>query len=91
MEHTAGEDGEYDFKKEVHGEPGAKIHYKFRAGDSWLLQDDGPTATDADGNTNNVLEVVPQTEEQAQNHTSEAPDNVKVCTLPPFPRIVWPS
>jgi hypothetical protein len=67
MEHTAGEDGEYSFKKEVRGEPGTQIQYKFRAGDDlWLLQEDGPTVVDVDGNTNNVLEVAPQ-KEQAQS------------------------
>jgi hypothetical protein len=59
MDHTVREDGEYDFKKEVYGEPGSTIHYKFRIGDGdwWVLNDDGPTVTDSSGITNNVLEV----------------------------------
>ena len=66
MEHTVREDGEYDFKKEVHAEPGSKIKYKFRLGDGeWVLQDDGSTVTDSDGNTNNVLEVTAPQQEQA--------------------------
>ncbi len=73
MEHTVREDGEYNFKKEVHAEPGSKIKYKFRLGDrDWVLQDDGSTVTDSDGNTNNVLEVVkPQT---AAKHLQPTPD-----------------
>ncbi|KAK4032602.1 hypothetical protein C8A01DRAFT_40948 [Parachaetomium inaequale] len=73
MDHTAREDGEYDFKKEVRAEPGSKIQYKFRIGngDWWVLKDDGPTMTDSSGNTNHVLEVKPQEETphgQAADH-----------------------
>jgi hypothetical protein len=59
MDHTTREDGEYDFRKEVYGEPGSEIQYKFRIGngDWWVLKDDGPTVTDSSGNTNHVLEV----------------------------------
>ncbi len=73
MEHTVREDGEYNFKKEVHAEPGTKIKYKFRLGDrDWVLQDDGSTVTDSDGNTNNVLEVTaPQI---AAKHLRPMPD-----------------
>jgi hypothetical protein len=64
MDCTAREDGEYDFKKEVYGEPGSQIQYKFRVGegDWWVLQDGEPTVTDSAGNTNHVLEV--KTEEE---------------------------
>jgi hypothetical protein len=65
MDHSAREDGEYDFKKEVYGEPGSKIEYKFRLGegDWWVLKDDAPTVTDRSGNTNHVLEMKPQKEQ----------------------------
>jgi hypothetical protein len=63
MDHTTRPDGEYDFKKEVRAEPGTEIQYKFRINDGdWVLKDDGPTVTDSSGNTNNALEVKPQTE-----------------------------
>lgn len=69
MEHTAREDGEHDFKKEVYGEPGSKIQYKFRIGDGdwWVLNGDAPTVRDSAGNTNHVLEVKPL-KEQVQPH-----------------------
>ncbi|KAK4149254.1 hypothetical protein C8A00DRAFT_38146 [Chaetomidium leptoderma] len=62
MDHVALEDGEFEFKKEVHGKPGSKIEYKFRIGNGnwWVLNDHGPTVTDSSGNTNHVLEVKPQ-------------------------------
>jgi hypothetical protein len=65
MDYTTQGDGDYTFKKEVRGEPGSKIQYKFRIGDGdwWVLRDDGPTMTDSDGNTNHVLEVKPQEEQ----------------------------
>ncbi|KAH6624934.1 hypothetical protein B0J18DRAFT_429717 [Chaetomium sp. MPI-SDFR-AT-0129] len=59
MEHNPRSDGEYDFKKEVRGEPGSTVQYKFRigTGDWWVLKEDEPTVTDDSGNTNHVLEV----------------------------------
>ncbi|KAK4147019.1 uncharacterized protein C8A04DRAFT_25214 [Dichotomopilus funicola] len=59
MEHIPRDDGEYNFKKEVCGEPGSTIQYKFRigTGDWWVLKEDEPTVTDDSGNTNHVLEV----------------------------------
>ncbi|EAQ90919.1 hypothetical protein CHGG_02854 [Chaetomium globosum CBS 148.51] len=73
MDHTVREDGEYDFKKEVHGEPGSKIQYKFRIGngDWWVLKDDGPTVTDGSGNTNHVLEVKADQEQGTQGADSD--------------------
>jgi len=63
MDHTAREDGGYDFKKEVRAEPGSEIQYKFRVGDGeWVLKEDGPTTVDPSGNTNHVLEVKPRDE-----------------------------
>lgn len=63
MDHITRADGEYHFKKEVRGEPGSEIQYKFRINDGdWVLKDDGPTTTDSSGNTNHVLEVKLQTE-----------------------------
>lgn len=63
MDHTARDDGEYDFRKEIHVEPGSTIQYKFRVGDGeWVLKDDGPTTTDSSGNLNNVLVVESQEE-----------------------------
>jgi len=60
MEYIVDADGEHLFKKEVQGEPGSKIHYKFRIGDGdwWVLNDGTPTVTDIAGNKNNELEVV---------------------------------
>lgn len=60
MEYIVDADGEHVFRKEVQGEPGSKIHYKFRIGDGnwWVLNDDTPTVTDIAGNKNNELEVV---------------------------------
>lgn len=71
MDHAVREDGEYDFKKEVHGEPGSKIQYKFRIGDGdwWVLKDDGPTETDDSGNTNNILEVKSEQEASQSQDT----------------------
>lgn len=68
MEHSTREDGEFDFKKEVYGEPGSRIEYKFRIGDGdwWVLKDDGPVVTDSSGITNHVLEFKPQ-QEQVQS------------------------
>ena len=68
MDHTAREDGEHYFKKEVYGEPGSKIEYKFRIGDGdlWVLDENTPTVTDSSGNTNHVLEVKPP-KEQAED------------------------
>ena len=59
MEHKSRGDGEYDFEKEIRGEPGSRIQYKFRIGTGnwWVLKEDGPTTTDGSGNTNHVLEV----------------------------------
>ncbi|KAL2128008.1 hypothetical protein VTI74DRAFT_9854 [Chaetomium olivicolor] len=67
MDYITREDGEYDFRKEIHADPGAKIQYKFRlgGGDWWVLKDDGPMVTDSSGNTNHVLEVKPQNEQSA--------------------------
>jgi hypothetical protein len=61
MDHTAREDGEHYFKKEVYAEPGSKIEYKFRIGDGdlWVLDENTPTVMDSSGNTNHVLEVKP--------------------------------
>ncbi|KAL1844057.1 hypothetical protein VTJ49DRAFT_5808 [Mycothermus thermophilus] len=74
MDHTTRPDGEYDFKKEVYGEPGTSIEYKFRVGDLWLLHDDGPTTTDASGNVNHVL-MIPEKEEQVGPHEGKAMKN----------------
>ncbi|KAK4247762.1 hypothetical protein C7999DRAFT_31839 [Corynascus novoguineensis] len=63
MDHTAREDGEYDFRKEVRAKPRSIIQYKFRIGNGeWVLKDNEPTTTDSSGNTNHVLEVKPQEE-----------------------------
>ncbi|KAK4242604.1 hypothetical protein C8A03DRAFT_29199 [Achaetomium macrosporum] len=72
MDCMTREDGEYDFTKEVYGEPGSKIQYKFRIGDGdwWVLKDDGPTATDSAGNTNHVLEVKTQEESPYESSTN---------------------
>lgn len=61
MEHTMREDGEHEFKKEVYGEAGSTIQYKFRVGegDWWVLDGETPTVTDNAGNTNHILEVKP--------------------------------
>lgn len=60
MGHKIRGDQGYDFEKEVRGEPGSTIQYKFRigTGDWWVLKEDEPTVTDDSGNTNHVLEVV---------------------------------
>ncbi|KXX79451.1 hypothetical protein MMYC01_203729 [Madurella mycetomatis] len=76
MEHTAREDGEHDFKKEVYGEPGSKIQYKFRIGDGdwWVLNGDAPTVMDSAGNTNHVLEVKPLKEQQPRGRQDTGND-----------------
>lgn len=97
MDHALREDGEHDFKKEISGEPGSKIQYKFRIGeDWWVLDENTPTVTDDAGNTNHVLEVKPPTEQvQAQGPnpgpTAEAEGSNSVRPSHPHPERPEPA
>jgi hypothetical protein len=70
MDYTRRSDGEYDFKKEVHGPPGTKIQYKFCIADNWLLKDGDPTMTDDNGILNHFVEV-PEIPEKDEKHEKE--------------------
>ncbi|GAB1320563.1 hypothetical protein MFIFM68171_10773 [Madurella fahalii] len=93
MEHTTRTDGEYDFKKEVYGEPGSKIQYKFRIGngDWWVLNGDAPTMTDSAGNTNHVLEVKPLKEQQPRGQQDMGDDTGFPKLGKPLPKHLQPA
>ena len=60
MKHRKTTSGEHVFTKTVQVKPGTtSVHYKFRVGlgDSWVLDETLPTASDDMGNRNNVLKI----------------------------------
>ncbi|KAL2015589.1 hypothetical protein VTK56DRAFT_5201 [Thermocarpiscus australiensis] len=73
MDYTTREDGEHDFKKEVCGEAGSEIQYKFRIGegDWWALSEDAPIVTDSEGNANHVLRLKPAKEQPHEVSTED--------------------
>ncbi|KAK1751718.1 hypothetical protein QBC47DRAFT_74523 [Echria macrotheca] len=95
MEYEKGEDGEYTFKKEVFGEPGSKIQYKFRvgSGDWWVLHDDVPTVKDSNGNVNHELELpeVPSDGHDGQADGDVSDDQVSPKTVTPSGRAFPPG
>lgn len=59
MDYTTDNDGEHTFVREITGEPGSKIQFKFRIGpgDWWVLHEGLPTVEDSAGNLNHELEL----------------------------------
>ncbi|RDW59531.1 hypothetical protein BP6252_12618 [Coleophoma cylindrospora] len=75
MQYTTNENNEHEFYKEVKAEPGKEYQYKFRLGpgDWWVLDETAPTATDSDGNRNNLLSV-PEPKLEAAKEESGKPE-----------------
>ncbi|RDW65272.1 hypothetical protein BP5796_09964 [Coleophoma crateriformis] len=81
MQYTTNENNEHEFYKEVKAEAGKEYQYKFRLGpgDWWVLDETAPTATDSDGNRNNLLSV-PEPKREAAKEESGKPETNGILT-----------
>ncbi|KAI1502766.1 hypothetical protein F5X99DRAFT_378410 [Biscogniauxia marginata] len=61
MDASMDQQGEYIFTKEIEASEASEIQYKYRigSGDWWTIDPTADTVTDAQGNVNNVLKVLP--------------------------------
>ncbi|EFQ28439.1 hypothetical protein CGRA01v4_07409 [Colletotrichum graminicola] len=78
MQFITEDGGEHTFHKNIEVPPGSQIQYKFRVGlgDWWVLNEDGPTVTDASGNRNNIL-LAPDVAEDKQPDGDNGEDSAK--------------